>query len=339
MAAGAGSACARAAVCATAESVGDRAAAGAPSAGSAATGARTPGRAVEPVRRRPGAGFPEFTCARPESESESEPGQKQDPAPQDKQDPSRSRSRILATLKTRRPARTPAASRARPISIRAIRRTQRRMTCSAIRTRRGAQETKKHPRSPRRRTWRNDEQPTKLRSNPADFGSPMSLGNARNNSGIANQLSPPTVATPAAPQPAQPTAWSEQDSYQGGGYSYGEAPTENYYDQPQQQYYDQPPQNIRAATTGLRPPADGCPRRTAHAVVPQAGRFCSAEPRRAALFRRWPSPRGDVADGRGVDDACQHHRHAITASAGSPGARAAAGACACARCTGAEPSR
>lgn len=57
-----------------------------------------------------------------------------------------------------------------------------------------------------------------------------------------NQLSPPTVATPASPQPAQPTAWSEQGSYEGGGYSYGEAPTDNYYDQPQQQYYNQPPQ-------------------------------------------------------------------------------------------------
>ena len=56
-----------------------------------------------------------------------------------------------------------------------------------------------------------------------------------------NQLSSPTVATPSVPQPAQPTAWSEQDPYDGGGYApYGDAPTDNYYDQPPQ-YFDQPP--------------------------------------------------------------------------------------------------
>src|SRR4029078_11894847 len=41
------------------------------------------------------------------------------------------------------------------------------MTCCPIRTRQAAPATKRHP---RRRTWRNDEQPTELRSHPADFG-------------------------------------------------------------------------------------------------------------------------------------------------------------------------
>jgi hypothetical protein len=51
----------------------------------------------------------------------------------------------------------------------------------------------------------------------------------------------PTVATPATP-PSQPTAWSEQDPYDGsgGGYSpYGQPPQDTYYDQ-RPQYYDQP---------------------------------------------------------------------------------------------------
>ncbi len=57
-----------------------------------------------------------------------------------------------------------------------------------------------------------------------------------------NQIAPPTTAIPTgATQPVQPTAWSEQGSYEGGGYSYGEAPTDNYYDQPQQHYNQAPP--------------------------------------------------------------------------------------------------
>ena len=99
-----------------------------------------------------------------------------------------------------------------------------------------------------------------------------------------NQLSPPTVATPSVPQPAQPTAWSEQGSYDGGGYSYGQTPTDNYYEQPQQQYYDQPPQlyGQPAPAYGQQPmaaPRDRPCRGTESPV------FCSAEPRGPRCWR------------------------------------------------------
>ena len=81
-------------------------------------------------------------------------------------------------------------------------------------------------------------------NNPQNFDPTQRISDRTQQLGDrTNQLSPPAVVTPTgATQPVQPTAWSEQGSYQGGGYSYGEAPADDYYEQPQQQYYDQPPQ-------------------------------------------------------------------------------------------------
>ena len=68
-----------------------------------------------------------------------------------------------------------------------------------------------------------------------------------------------------------------------------------YYGQPQPQYYGQHTAALRPAGPAavLRPTADGCSRRAADAVVPEAGRVCSAEPRQlrclavAALIATW----------------------------------------------------
>src|SRR5215213_7753313 len=57
------------------------------------------------------------------------------------------------------------------------------------------------------------------------------------------QISPPTVVTPSAPPPPEPTAWSDEQPAASYGHeyaSYGQPPLEPYYDQ-QPQYHQQPP--------------------------------------------------------------------------------------------------